>query len=235
VPASSGGEGHPRGVGGDVGEQLGAGGAPCWSSMMVSLSLGGELEHGLGEVAAAGGVHPAGAEDEVAAAALADESSPSSLVAPYTDSGPVGASSRGRRRCRRRRSRWSNARAARRGGGFAGEDAGGQRVEGAGEVGFALGLVDGGVGGGVDDEVGGDGAHGGGEAFGVGEVAGEAGAPSWSRATMSPRGRGCAGAPSRPGRSCRRGGSSWGGWGGVGSGAGRGLGALAAAGGSVGL
>jgi hypothetical protein len=39
-------------------------------------------------------------------------------------------------------------------GGFAGEDAGGQRVEGAGEVGFALGLVDGGVGGGVDDEVG---------------------------------------------------------------------------------
>ena len=60
------------------------------------------------------------------------------------------------------------------GGGFTGEDAGGQGVEGAGEVGLALGLVHGGVGGGIDDEVGGHGAHGGGEAFRVGKVAGEA-------------------------------------------------------------
>jgi hypothetical protein len=61
------------------------------------------------------------------------------------------------------------------GGGFAGEDKGGQRVEGAGELRFAFGLVHGGVGGGIDDEIGGHAAHGGGEAFRVGEVTGEAG------------------------------------------------------------
>ena len=62
------------------------------------------------------------------------------------------------------------------GGGFAGEDKGGLRVEGAGELRFAFGLVHRGVGGGVDDDVGAQRAHGVGKACGVAEVAAVLGA-----------------------------------------------------------
>ena len=171
------GQGGAGGMGGDVGEQLGAGGR----AMLVvddgeRVPLGGQAEHGLGEVAAAGGIHPAGTEDEVAAAALADEVFAFELGTAVDGQGAGGRVFRARGVAAAVKDVVGGVMDEQRAapGGFAGEDARREGVEGAGEVGFAFGFVDSGVGGGVDDQVGGDGVHGGGEAVGVGEVAGQA-------------------------------------------------------------
>ena len=64
---------HPQRLGGHVGQQLGAGGR---ADLVVDhgerLALGGQAQHGAGEVAAARRIDPAGAQDQVAAAAGAD-------------------------------------------------------------------------------------------------------------------------------------------------------------------
>ena len=75
------------------------------------------------------------------------------------------------------------------GGGLAGEYAGGGGVEQAGQFGLALGLVHSGVRGGVDDDVRLEGAHGGGDAFGVGKVAAMVGAVMVQRGDVAQHGQ----------------------------------------------
>ena len=54
-------------LGGDVGEQRSRGGyTPLVGDDAEAVAIGGELEHGLGEVATMRADHPAGAQDQVA-------------------------------------------------------------------------------------------------------------------------------------------------------------------------
>ena len=64
----------PHGVRGHVGQQFGAGGrADLVADDLERVALGGQPQHGAREVAAARGIDPARAQDQVAAAAGADE------------------------------------------------------------------------------------------------------------------------------------------------------------------
>ena len=61
-------QGLGHGVGGDVGNQRGSGGrAPLVVDDAKLLALGRQAQHGFDEVAAARGIHPAGAKDQVRA------------------------------------------------------------------------------------------------------------------------------------------------------------------------
>jgi len=62
-----------NGVGRDIGDQLGAGGgAELVVDHRQALALLRQAQHGLGKVAAARGVHPAGPENQVSAASGLD-------------------------------------------------------------------------------------------------------------------------------------------------------------------
>ena len=167
------------GVRGDVGQQVGTGGcAPLVVDDGQALALLCQAQHGLGEVAAARGVDPAGAQDQVLATRLLD-----ALLA-FQLGAAVDAE-----RCRRIGFHPGAGSAAikhvvgavvhqpgaqaRR---LLGQHARRSGVEGAGELGLAFGFVHGGVGGGIDDDVGAQRAHGVGKACGVAEVAAVLGA-----------------------------------------------------------
>jgi hypothetical protein len=163
---------------GDVGQEFGAGrGADLVGDDFQLVALFRQTQHGLGEVGAARGVDPAGAEDEVARAAgdglFAFELG---LAIDAERAGGVGLFPR------RRAAAVEDVvgRVVDEPGaellGFVGEDAGGERVDRAHEFGFGLGLVDGGVRGGVDDDVGLHLADGFGESGEVGEVTAVVGA-----------------------------------------------------------
>ena len=167
-------------------------GAPTWSSMTFSsVALVGQPQHRLGEVAAARRVDPAGAQDQVPAAAGADLRS--RLRAWCGRRPTAGRWARPRRaagrRCRRRRSRCCSAPARRRSAAAAArQHAGRVGVDRLRQRGLGLGLVDRGVRGGVDDQVGLDGGDRGGERVGLREVGGAArGSGSRARRT-SPSG-----------------------------------------------
>lgn len=169
-------EGLEDGVGGGVGEEFGAGwGADLVADDVEGLALLCEAEDGFGEVVAAGGEDPAGAEDEPETASLLDGGVAVEFGAAVgverawvVGFGPgVGAGAvvnvvsgevdeEGAEAC-----------------GFAGECSWGVAVEGSGEGWFGLGFVNGSVSGGVNDDLGGDFADGGGDFFWVSEVAAE--------------------------------------------------------------
>jgi hypothetical protein len=157
VPASPGRQRRAQRVGGDVGQQIGPGGrADLVVDDVQRVALGGQAQHRAREVAAARGVDPAGAQDQVAAAAGADQ------VLAFELGAAVDAQRPGRRVLVARRvaaavedvvgavvqQPGARASAALR------QHAGGGGVERARQVGLALGLVDGGVRGGVDDDLG---------------------------------------------------------------------------------
>ena len=144
-------------MGGDVGQQIGTGGrADLVVDHGQAITLGSQPQHGAGKVAAARAMHPACAQDQVSAAAGADQRFTfqlgaavdaeraggrlfvSRLVAAAVEN-VVGAVVQ-------------QPAADRRHG--AGQRTGGQGVDGARGVGIALGLVDGGVGAGIDHDVG---------------------------------------------------------------------------------
>ncbi len=160
-------------MGRGVGQQVGARGcAPLVVDDGQPLALLCQPQHGLGEIAAAGPIDPARAQDEVPCAARLD---------------PLLAFELGAAIDRQRRRHvvfrpGAGATAVEhvvgavvhqpctQAGGLLGQHAWRGRVEGAGQVRLAFGLVHSGVGRGIDDDVGPQGAHGAGDVVGPGEI-----------------------------------------------------------------
>jgi len=162
----------------DVGDQLGTGGrAPLVVDHGQARLLARQAQHGAGKVAAARGVDPAGAQDQVATGAAQDGllalqlglavdvqraggvvlgPGPLALAVKHI----VGAVVHQQRAA---------------GGGLARQHGRRVGVDAARQFGLAFGAVDGGVGGGVDDDVGAQLAHRGGQAVGFAQVAAQAG------------------------------------------------------------
>lgn len=74
-------------------------------------------------------------------------------------------------------------------GGFAGQHARGQCIQGSGQHGLAFGTIDRGVGSGVDDDVGTQGAHGGGQIIEAAQIATVFGAVAIQGRDASQRGQ----------------------------------------------
>ena len=149
-------------MGSDIGQQLGAGRrTPLVIDHRQALALLGQAQHGFGEVAAARGIDPAGAQNQVLAARLPNELLAFELGGAIHGQrcgcvvfhpGPLAAAVEhivgavvhqpGAQAC-----------------GFFGQHAGGGGVEQACQLGFALGLVHSGVGGGVHDDLGAQRTH----------------------------------------------------------------------------
>ena len=104
-------------LGGNVGEQRGRGrGTPLVGDNAEAVALGSQFEHGLGEVATMGADDPAGTQDQVARVGVCQRKFAVTLgkAVDALRVGWIGLRCRRRPSCRRRRSRWSNARPARR-------------------------------------------------------------------------------------------------------------------------
>jgi hypothetical protein len=135
-------------------------------------ALAGELEDGADEVLAGGAVDPASAEDEVRDAGGGDGELAGELAAAVDIEGVGGVGldvGRGFGAVEDVVGGEVYEDGAE-GFGFGGEDFRCGGVEGEGEVGFGLGLVDGGVGGGVDDPAGLDLVDDFADGCGIGEV-----------------------------------------------------------------
>lgn len=167
------------GVRGDVGQQVSAGGcAPLVVDDGEAFALLRQAQHCLGEVAAARSVDPAGAQDEVFRARLRYELFALPLGAAVNAQGcggigfHPGAGAAAIEHVVSAVVHQPGVQARR----LLGQQAGRGGVEGAYKVGFAFCLVHGGVGSGIDDDVGAQRAHGVGKACGVAEVAAVLGA-----------------------------------------------------------
>lgn len=144
-----------QGGGGD-GDVAGPGGRADLVVHHVQLfALLQQALHGEQEVAPVQGIDPAGAQDQVCAAHRADRLFPGQLAAAV-DSQRVGlvvlGVGRGLAAIKDVVGGVVDQRRAQ-GSGLFGQHAGGSGIEGEGGLGLALGLVHGGVGGGVDDQV----------------------------------------------------------------------------------
>ncbi len=181
------GAGHQRR---EVGQQVGPGGRADLVVDHVQFGLRGrQAQHRLGEVAAARGVDPAGAQDQVPAAALADLPLAIELGAPV-DRQRAGGRVFGARLVAAAVEDVVGAVVHQPGAGRRGaarEHAGRVGVDRLGEVGLRFRLVDGRVGGGVDDQVGTDGLHRGRERGGLREVGREVAALEVERQHLAQR------------------------------------------------